>query len=140
MNIGTTMNTETAVDIEEPKNGRAMLLKAAACVGAVVGYGALGAFVGLIGLQIYRWIRDGEWTHVGATDGLRIALEHCCVRDLETGRLAALVRWLDTPFDWLGLHKVLEVMPASLALFVLSMLGNSLFIYCRDRLDGRVTE
>ncbi len=37
--------------------------------------------------------------------------------------------------DWLGLHKVLEVVPASLALFALSILGNSIFIYCRDRIE-----
>jgi hypothetical protein len=46
-----------------------------------------------------------------------------------------LVHWLDAPVDWLGMHKVLEVLPASLALFVFSILGNSVAIYCRDRLD-----
>jgi hypothetical protein len=35
--------------------------------------------------------------------------------------------------NWLGLHKVFEVIPASLALFAVSIAGNSLFIYCRDR-------
>jgi hypothetical protein len=39
--------------------------------------------------------------------------------------------------NWLGLHKVFEVIPASLALFVLSIAGNCLFIYCRDRLARR---
>jgi hypothetical protein len=48
-----------------------------------------------------------------------------------------LVSWLDSPVDWLGLHKVLEVIPASLGLFALSILGNSVFIYCRDRLAER---
>jgi hypothetical protein len=56
------------------------------------------------------------------------------VNDTDTGRLAALVHWLDAPVDWLGLHKILEVLPASLALFVLSILGNCLSIYCSDRL------
>jgi hypothetical protein len=37
----------------------------------------------------------------------------------------------------LGLHQVLEILPASLALFALSIVGNSIFIYCSDRLDGR---
>ena len=41
------------------------------------------------------------------------------------------------PVNWLGLHKVVEVMPASLALFAVSIAGNCLFIYCRDRLDRR---
>jgi hypothetical protein len=137
MNIETTMNTETAANAGKPRNDRSLLLKAAAGVGATVGYGCLAAFVSLIGVQVYRWFRDGEWTHFGAADGLRVALAHCCVKDSDTGRLAALVHWLDTPVDWLGLHKLLEVVPASLALFAVSILGNSLFIYCRDRLDGR---
>ena len=39
--------------------------------------------------------------------------------------------------SWLGMHKVFEVLPASLALFAVSIAGNCLFIYCRDRLDRR---
>ena len=70
-------------------------------------------------------------------DGLRAGLLHCGVKDGDSGRLAALLRWLDAPVDWLGLHKVLEVVPATLALFALSIAGNCLFIYCRDRLDRR---
>jgi hypothetical protein len=37
----------------------------------------------------------------------------------------------------MGLHKVLEILPASLALFALSILGNSIFIYCRDWSEAR---
>ncbi len=106
-------------------------------VGAVLGYGCLIAFLGLVGLQSYRWFRDGEWTHIGMDDGLRIGLIKCGVTDADTGRLAALMHWLDAPMSWLGLHKVFEVLPASLALFALSIAGNCLFIYCRDRLDRR---
>jgi len=102
-------------------------------IGALIGYGCLAAFLGLVGLQVYRWFREGEWTHVGMNDGLRIALSHCCVKDGDTGRLAALMHWLDAPVDWLGLHKAFDVLPASLALFALSIAGNCLFNYCRDR-------
>jgi hypothetical protein len=42
---------------------------------------------------------------------------------------------MDAPADWLGLHRVLELLPASMALFALSILGNCIFVYCRDRLD-----
>ena len=38
---------------------------------------------------------------------------------------------IDAPPD-----KVFEVVPASLALFAISIAGNSLFIYCRDRLNS----
>ena len=103
--------------------------------GAVVGYGGLAAFLYLISLQLYRWFREGEWTRIGVSDGMHVLLAQCCVKDGDTGRLAALAHWLDAPVDWLGLHKVLEVVPASLALFAASILGNSIFIYCRDRVE-----
>jgi FPC/CPF motif-containing protein YcgG len=116
---------------------RTAFLRVARILGAVAGYGCIAAFLSLISAQIYRWLRDGQWTHVGVSDGLSAALTRCCVNDGDTGRLAALVRWLDAPVDWLGLHRVLELLPASLALFALAILGNSLFIYCCDRLDQR---
>lgn len=117
--------------------GRDAMLRVVCGFGALVGYGCLAAFLYLVSAQIYRWFREGEWTHFGVSDGMRVGLSHCCVKDADTGRLAALMHWLDTPVDWLGLHKVLEVVPASLALFAVSILGNSVFIYCRDRIDER---
>jgi hypothetical protein len=117
--------------------GRTALLRFASAIGAVIGYGCLAAFLYLISMQIYRWFRNGEWTHVGMIDGLRIGLVHCCVKDGDTGRTAALLQWLNSPVDWLGMHKVFEVIPASLALFAVSIAGNSLFIFCRDRLRAR---
>ncbi len=119
---------------DAPVDGRAVL-QVARAVGAAVGYGCLAAFLWLISMQIYRWFRDGEWMHFGVSEGIHDGLLRCCVKDGDTGRLAALVHWLDTPADWLGLHKVLEIVPASLALFALSILGNSIFIYCGDRLN-----
>jgi hypothetical protein len=116
---------------------REAILRVISAVGAVIGYGCLIAFLYLVGLQSYHWFRDGEWTHIGMSDGLRIGLVECCVKDGDTGRLAEFVQWLVTPVNWLGLHKVFEVVPASLALFAISIAGNCLFIYCRDRLDRR---
>ena len=114
------------------------VLRISQVLGAIVGYGCLAAFLFLVSMQSYRWFRDGEWTHVGVTEGMRVGLSHCCVNDGDTGRLASLIHWIDTPTDWLGLHTVLDVLPASLALFVLSILGNSVFIYCRDRVSDRM--
>ena len=119
------------------QNGGVVLLRITGAFGAVLGYGCLAAFLYLISLQIYRWFREGDWTHFGVAEGMRVWLTRCCVNDGDTGRLAALVHWLDAPADWMGLHKVLEVLPASLALFALSILGNSIFIYCRDWSDAR---
>jgi len=117
--------------------GGGIALRLGRAVGAVIGYGCLAGFVSLISRQVYRWFRLGEWTHFGVSEGLRSGLAACCVKDGDIGLLASLVHWIDAPADWLGLHKVLEVMPASLALFVLSILGNSFFIYCSDRIDER---
>jgi hypothetical protein len=118
-----------------PSKFRIASLSAARLVGGVVGYGCLAAFLWLIGLQTYRWLHDGEWTHIGVSQGISDGLTRCCVKDGDTGRLAALVHWMDAPADWLGLHRVLELLPASMALFALSILGNCIFVYCRDRLD-----
>jgi len=116
-------------------NGRKIALTVMRALGAALGYGCLALFLILISVQVYRWLRDGEWTHIGTSEGMRIALSHCCVKEGDTGRLAALSHWLEAPVNWLGLHTVLEVVPASLSLFVASILGNSIFIYCRDRID-----
>jgi hypothetical protein len=117
-------------------NVRDAILRVSGAISAVLGYGCLMAFLYLVGLQSYRWFHDGEWTHIGMNGGLRIALAKC-VKDGDTGRLAAFMHWLVAPVNWLGLHKVFEVVPASLALLAISIAGNCLFIYCRDRLDRR---
>jgi len=105
--------------------------------GGVLGYGCLAAFLYLVGWQVFRWLSEGEWTHVGLTDGLHVGLLHCCVTDADNGRLAAFLHWLEQPASWIGMHKVVEVIPASLALFAVSIAGNCIFIYCKDRLDRR---
>jgi hypothetical protein len=115
--------------------GHITMLRVAGAVGAFFGYGCLIAFLSLVSMQIYRWFRDGEWTHIGMSDGMRDTLARCCVKDPDSGSVAAhFVQWLDSPVDWLGLHRVFEVIPASLALFLVSIAGNCLFIYSRDRL------
>ena len=116
-------------------SARRAALRLLAGIGAAVGYGGLLAFLYLIGTQTYRWFREGEWTHIGMGDGIRIGLVHCCVKDGGGGRLAGFLQWWESPATWLGMHKVFEVIPASLALFAVSIVGNSLFIYCRDRLQ-----
>jgi hypothetical protein len=104
--------------------------------GAVVAYGGLACFLLLILTQVYRWFRDGEWVHIGISDGLAFGLAHCC-DPAAGGHFAGLAQWLQAPVSWLGLHKVLEVIPASVALFLVSVLGNLVFIYGSDRLEER---
>jgi hypothetical protein len=117
--------------------GRTAALRLTGAIGALIGYGCLAAFLVLVGMQTYRWFREGEWPHFGMSEGMRVGLEHCCVKDGDTGRIATFLHWLDSPVDWLGMHRVFEVVPASLALFACSIAGNSLFIYCLDRLKKR---
>jgi hypothetical protein len=116
---------------------RDLSLRFTSAAGAIIGYGCLVLFLYLVGMQAYRWFREGEWTHIGMNDGLHMTLAKCCVKDGDTGRLAVFMHWLEAPETWLGLHKVFELVPASLAVFAVSIAGNCLFIYCRDRLDRR---
>jgi hypothetical protein len=103
-------------------------------LGAVVGYGCLATFLGLVGMQVYRWFKEGEWTHISLADGIRAVLGHLRIPDDATSRLARLSHWLDAPVDWLGLHKLVEILPASLALFSIAVFGNFIFVYGTDRL------
>ena len=50
--------------------------------------------------QCYRWLRDGEWPPVSVITALQLAG----------------VNWSFWPTDWLGLHKMLNRMPLSVAL------------------------
>jgi hypothetical protein len=108
--------------------------RAGRIVAATVGYGFLAGFLALIAFQVYRWFKDGEWTHIGVNDGLRDAIADLGGPGALGGRLDRLSHWLDAPVTWLGLHKVLDVMPASLAIFAFAILGNSIFIYLCDRI------
>jgi hypothetical protein len=118
-------------------NARRTLLQLLAGIGALIGYGCLLAFLYLVGMQAYRWFREGQWTHIGMGDGIRKGLAHCCVKEGAGGRLESFLQWWDAPVTWLGLHKVFEIIPASLALFAVSIVGNCLFNYCRDRLSAK---
>ena len=117
--------------------GRSAALRLMGGIGAIIGYGCLLAFLYLVSMQTYHWFREGAWTHFGMGDGIRIALQRCCIKDGASGWLASFAQWWDAPATWLGVHKVFEVIPASLALFAVSIVGNSLFIYSRDRLHQR---
>jgi hypothetical protein len=114
---------------------RDLCLQFVRVLAATLAYAFLAAFLWLVGTQLYNWFRSGDWTHIGVNDGLRAVVVRCCVKDGDTGDFSSLMHWLDAPVDWLGLHKVLDILPASLALFAISVVGNCIAIYCRDRID-----
>jgi hypothetical protein len=114
-------------------SARTAVLRVSSVIGAIIGYGCLAAFLYLVSMQLYGWFRQGEWMHIGMGDAIKVTLIRCCARNDGAGHFAEFLRWWDSPVSWLGLHKVFEVIPASLALFAVSIAGNSLFIYCRDR-------
>ncbi len=60
---------------------RTAVLRVTSVIGAIIGYGCLAAFLYLIGMQLYGWFRQGEWTHIGMGDGIKVGLMRCCVRD-----------------------------------------------------------
>ncbi len=115
------------------------IAKAARILGAIVAYGAFLACIALVGLQLYRWFRAGEWTHIGISDGLRSLLGYCCLRG-GGGRLAEFAQWLDAPTDWFGWHRLLDVVPASVGLFVLSVIGNFVRIRAGELADREPIE
>ena len=88
--------------------GRESSWRILSVLGGLVGYGCLAASLSLVGLQIYGWFKEGEWTHISLGDGIRAVLERMHVPDDATGRLAGLSHWLDAPVNWLGLHKVVR--------------------------------
>ena len=103
---------------------------------AVVAFGAFVWFLCLIAMQIWHWFRDGQWTHIGLRDGLLSLVSSCCVSDeAGSGIAPALMRWLEAPDSCLGLHRLLEAVPASVGLFLISVFGNFIYIYCSDRLE-----
>jgi hypothetical protein len=104
-------------------------------ISAVVAFSAFVLFLGLIGMQMFRWFRDGEWSRISISDGLLSIVSGCCARDDGAGTMVALARWLEAPQSWIGWHRVLEVMPASIGLFLISVLANFVYVYCSDRLD-----
>lgn len=114
--------------------GRQTTWRVLSTAGAFVGYGCLGAFLCLVGAQLYRWFKDGEWPHVSIADGLRSLLDHLHLGADGAGRFERLSQWLDAPVDWLGLHRMIEVLPAALALFAGAVFGNFVFVYGSDRL------
>ena len=117
---------------------RRLTAKALRIGGFMVAYGAWIASVGVIAYQGYRWLRDGHWTPIGVTDALQSVFALIGVGS--RGHVAQFAHWLAEPADWIGWHRVLELTPASIALFLLAILGNFAYIYGSDALNEPLEE
>jgi hypothetical protein len=104
---------------------------------AIVAFGSFAWCLGLIGDQLYRWAHDGAWPRISTSDGLISLVTSCCARADGAGRMADIAHWLESPASWIGLHRVLELVPASIGLFLLSVFANFIYIYCSDQLEAR---
>lgn len=65
------------------------------------------AGVGIIGWQIFRYLKDGDWPAVS----LITALQWMGVEK----------PWVSNPTEWVGLHSVMDTIPLSLTLVVLAI-------------------
>lgn len=61
--------------------------------------------VGVLGYQAYHFLRSGDWLPMSSIDGL--------------SRLGS--RWANEPDTWLGIWKILDVLPLTLALICLGL-------------------
>ncbi len=64
--------------------------------------------LGLIvfGFQIYEYLRTGSWLSVSV------------ISTLAWCGIAPIANWAAVPNDWIGLHRILSMIPTSLALIV----------------------
>jgi len=63
------------------------------------------ASIGIFGWQIYMYLMDGEWTSLSVINALRWL-------DIE---------WAFSPTRWLGVHKMLIVIPLAAAPFLAAL-------------------
>jgi hypothetical protein len=61
------------------------------------------AGLGVLGLQIYAWLRSGAWFPFSVVDGARLIFDY---------------QWLVSPVDWIGLHGALSQIPISALLLI----------------------
>jgi len=59
----------------------------------------------IFGYQLFQWLRHGDWKSISVITGLRW---------LESS-------WAVYPREWLGVHKLLDFIPLSIALILLGL-------------------
>ena len=71
--------------------------------------------LGLVGYQVFLWIKDGVWSEFATMEVFNFLFEN-----------TLLAKWLDNPESWFGLQKIIEWLlyniPVSVALIVPSII------------------
>jgi len=71
--------------------------------------------LGLVGYQVFLWIKDGVWSEFATMEVFNFLFEN-----------TLLAQWLDNPESWLGLQKIIEWLlyniPVSVALILPSIM------------------
>ena len=71
--------------------------------------------LGLVGYQVFLWIKDGVWSEFATMEVFNFLFEN-----------TLLAKWLDNPESWFGLQKIMEWLlhniPLSVALIVPSIM------------------
>ena len=71
--------------------------------------------LGLVGYQVFLWIKDGVWSEFATIEVFNFLFEN-----------TLLAQWLDNPESWLGLQKIIEWLlhniPISVVLIVPSIM------------------
>jgi hypothetical protein len=86
----------------------------------ILGAGIL-ATVGIIGWQIYSYLRLGEWQSLS----------------IITALLWLNVDWARLPSDWAGVHKILDAIPLSLTALVAGIAPIGLWLWWDERSKGK---
>lgn len=76
------------------------------------------AGLGIVGLQLYAWLRTGVWLTFSVVDGLKLMFDY---------------QWLANPVDWKGLHSALSNAPLSVLLVIG---GGLLLVIILNEVDG----
>ena len=76
----------------------------------------LACGLGLVGYQVFLWIKDGIWSEFAAMEVFNFLFENTLV-----------AQWLENPESWFGLQKIIEWLlynvPVSVALIVPSIMA-----------------
>lgn len=78
----------------------------------------------VLGWQVYQYLQVGIWFPIGTAHGIAYVL------DLPANS------WWNRPASWIGLHAVLQFVPASLAVLVSASTFGGLLNMCAERLQA----